>query len=126
MHKSFSNIFLTVLLVFVSLTVFAQPGTTIDLDKDKPKQYENALSNGRSPSGNQYIIKYRNCLVDNFRQFADSSLCVDVRAMARILPHLFFERPISNLREREPAECVAGDLASSAEFWRRRRTSLRC
>ena len=38
MRKTFSNIFLTVLLAIVSLTAFAQPGTTIELDKPKPYQ----------------------------------------------------------------------------------------
>lgn len=39
MRKTFSNIFLTVLLAIVSLTALSQPGTTIELEK--PKQYEN-------------------------------------------------------------------------------------
>ncbi|CAN5758798.1 hypothetical protein BH10BAC2_BH10BAC2_07790 [soil metagenome] len=38
MRKSLLNIFLTVFLVSFSLTLFSQPGTTIELDK--PKQYE--------------------------------------------------------------------------------------
>ena len=39
MRKSLLNIFLTVIPAIFSLTVFAQPGTTVELDK--PKQYEN-------------------------------------------------------------------------------------
>jgi tetratricopeptide (TPR) repeat protein len=38
MRKSLLNIFLTVFLAIISLTVFSQPGTTVVLDK--PKQYE--------------------------------------------------------------------------------------
>lgn len=38
MRRTFSNIFLTVLLTIVSLTALCQPGSTIELEK--PKQYE--------------------------------------------------------------------------------------
>ncbi|QEC66951.1 tetratricopeptide repeat protein [Panacibacter ginsenosidivorans] len=47
MRKSLLNIFLTVFLAIISLTVFSQPGTTVELDK--PKQYENrTLSSEKS------------------------------------------------------------------------------
>lgn len=61
MHKSFSHIFLTVLLVFVSLTVVSQPGTTIELNK--PKQYENRTL-GSEKTG-QKKFKYTKRLYQN-------------------------------------------------------------
>lgn len=61
MRKTFSNIFLTVLLLTVSLTVFSQPGTTIQLDK--PKQYENRTL-GSEKTG-QKKFKYSKRLYQN-------------------------------------------------------------
>ncbi|MEP6845662.1 MAG: hypothetical protein ABI861_06650 [Panacibacter sp.] len=61
MRKTLSNIFLTVLLIPVSLTVFSQPGTTIDLDK--PKQYEKRTLG--SEKSDQKKFKYPKRLYQN-------------------------------------------------------------
>jgi tetratricopeptide (TPR) repeat protein len=61
MRKTFLHIFLTVIPAFVSLTMFAQPGTSIELDKPKP--YENRTL-GSEKTG-QKKFKYPKRLYQN-------------------------------------------------------------